>query len=74
MPDDFLEDAAAGWETRVQALGAPATLPAAHATLDEAELSMIQRALKSHDGNVAATARALGVSRNTIYRKLAGTS
>ena len=74
LPDDFLEDAAGGWETGVQAVGTPDSAPGAtYTTLDEAELSVIQAALKAHDGNVAATARTLGISRNTIYRKLAGT-
>lgn len=31
----------------------------------------IQRVLKEHDGNVAATARALGMHRRTLQRKLA---
>ena len=40
------------------------------ATLEDVELSVINKSLHSHGGNVSATARALGVSRNTIYRKL----
>ena len=35
--------------------------------LDE---SLIQRALAEHGGNVSAAARALGIARNTLYRKL----
>jgi len=31
---------------------------------------LIQRALETYDGNVSAVARVLGVSRNTIYRKM----
>jgi transcriptional regulator of acetoin/glycerol metabolism len=68
LPDDFLDDVA------------PASLPARRsiktlpqdelATLEDVELSMIQKSLAAHDGNVSATARALGVSRNTIYRKI----
>ncbi len=42
----------------------------ANATLDDVELLAIRRSLQEHAGNVSATARALGVSRNTIYRKL----
>jgi transcriptional regulator of acetoin/glycerol metabolism len=38
--------------------------------LDEVTLSTIQRSLAAHGGNVSAAAKALGVSRNTIYRKL----
>ena len=37
--------------------------------LQDLEIHAIQTALKNHGGNVSAAARALGVSRNTIYRK-----
>jgi sigma-54 dependent transcriptional regulator, acetoin dehydrogenase operon transcriptional activator AcoR len=39
-------------------------------SLDAAERALIQRALDTYDGNVSAVARVLGVSRNTIYRKM----
>ena len=39
-------------------------------TLKAAELALINRALKIHDGNRKATARALGISQRTLYRKL----
>lgn len=39
-------------------------------TMNEIEHSVIEKALAAHDGNVSAAARALGVSRNTIYRKM----
>jgi transcriptional regulator of acetoin/glycerol metabolism len=66
LPDDFLDDLA----------GAPALPPhtapkAAAMRLDHVELDAIRQAVAAHDGNVAAAARALGISRNTIYRKLA---
>ncbi|WP_085314331.1 sigma-54-dependent Fis family transcriptional regulator [Derxia lacustris] len=38
-------------------------------SLDQIELELIRRALETHRGNVSAAARALGISRNTIYRK-----
>jgi transcriptional regulator of acetoin/glycerol metabolism len=66
MPDDFLDDVAE----------APASAPATQqviasgANLEEMELAAIVRSLEANGGNVSATARALGVSRNTIYRKL----
>jgi transcriptional regulator of acetoin/glycerol metabolism len=66
MPDDFLDDVAE----------APASAPvaqqmiAAGANLEEMELAAILKSLEANGGNVSATARALGVSRNTIYRKL----
>jgi DNA-binding NtrC family response regulator len=39
-------------------------------TLDEAERLLIQRALKRFDGNVSDAARALGLSRSALYRRL----
>jgi sigma-54 dependent transcriptional regulator, acetoin dehydrogenase operon transcriptional activator AcoR len=45
---------------------------AAGATLEDLELSLIQKTLQAHGGNVSAAARALGISRNTIYRKTQG--
>ncbi|WP_443094135.1 sigma-54-dependent Fis family transcriptional regulator [Pseudoduganella umbonata] len=66
MPDDFLDDidAMAGPPTSAQ------TFVAGSARLEDMELSAIMQSLEANDGNVSATARALGVSRNTIYRKL----
>jgi len=70
LPEDFLED-----------VGAQAAPPADYnapiitaplGTLEEQETEAIRSTLKLHGGNVSATARALGVSRNTIYRRLAG--
>ncbi|WP_211451118.1 sigma-54-dependent Fis family transcriptional regulator [Collimonas antrihumi] len=68
LPDDFLEDIdlcrtrkpeeSANWRV------------SNGANLEEMEISVIQQALESNGGNVSATAKALGVSRNTIYRKL----
>ncbi|WP_075257878.1 sigma-54-dependent Fis family transcriptional regulator [Herbaspirillum camelliae] len=70
LPDDFLEEAA----PLLAAGGMPA--PAAYEEMDEKPLSMhdnewaaIERALRTHDGNVSAAAKALGVSRNTLYRR-----
>ncbi|MNH12741.1 Limonene hydroxylase [compost metagenome] len=36
----------------------------------EQELELIRRSLDAHQGNVSATADALGISRATLYRKL----
>ncbi len=43
---------------------------AAPTTFRDAERELVARALKESGGNIQATARALGVSRNTLYRKL----
>lgn len=40
--------------------------------LDDIERAAIEQALKACDGNVSAAAKQLGISRNTIYRKLRG--
>ena len=67
MPDDFFDDIDNG--------PAPARpdsdrMLACGANLEEVEHTAILQSLQAHGGNVSATARALGVSRNTIYRKL----
>jgi transcriptional regulator of acetoin/glycerol metabolism len=70
LPEDFLED------VETQAAPARAAEPAQAAprvgTLEEQEAEAIRAALRQHAGNVSAAARALGVSRNTIYRRLGG--
>lgn len=50
----------------------PAPMPAPDAlpSLNRVEWEHIQRALDEHDGNIAATARALGMHRRTLQRKL----
>ncbi len=40
--------------------------------VEAAEKRAIQRALKVHDGNLSRTARALGIDRNTLKRKILG--
>jgi transcriptional regulator of acetoin/glycerol metabolism len=42
----------------------------AHHTLEQVEIEMIRAALDAVGGNISAASRQLGVSRNTIYRKL----
>ena len=60
-----LEEILAAFES-VEPLVPPATLP----SLERVEWEHIQRALDEHDGNIAATARALGMHRRTLQRKL----
>jgi sigma-54 dependent transcriptional regulator, acetoin dehydrogenase operon transcriptional activator AcoR len=68
LPDDFLDDVKS---MKPESAPVPnADVVSANATLEDVELSMIQKALQAHGGNVSAAARALGISRNTIYRKL----
>jgi DNA-binding NtrC family response regulator len=40
-------------------------------TLEQAERYLIERALAQHGGNVSDAARALGLSRSALYRRLA---
>jgi sigma-54 dependent transcriptional regulator, acetoin dehydrogenase operon transcriptional activator AcoR len=50
---------------------APAAAAAAqHRTLEEAEIEMIRNALAVAKGNISEASKQLGISRNTIYRKL----
>jgi sigma-54 dependent transcriptional regulator, acetoin dehydrogenase operon transcriptional activator AcoR len=63
MPDDFLEDAG-------DSVNAPPSAASPRTRLADVEISAIRKSLEAHGGNVSATAKALGVSRNTIYRKL----
>lgn len=46
------------------------TSAAAFGRLEEIERDMIQRTLEAENGNISAAARRLGISRNTLYRKL----
>ena len=39
-------------------------------TLEQAEIEMMQNALAAAGGNISEAAKRLGISRNTIYRKL----
>ena len=68
LSDDLLEE--------VQAVGPPANLhqaePVLARTLRTSESELIRRTLQSLGGNVTAASRQLGISRNTIYRKLHG--
>jgi len=68
LPDDFLEDIVPSDESRVVA-SADQFIPIAQ-SLEDISLSAIRLALEANHGNISATARALGVSRNTIYRKI----
>ncbi|MFC5547781.1 sigma-54-dependent Fis family transcriptional regulator [Massilia aerilata] len=67
MPDDFLDDIE---EAGAEAAPSAQQMVASGASLEDMELTVILKSLEANGGNVSATARALGVSRNTIYRKL----
>jgi transcriptional regulator of acetoin/glycerol metabolism len=63
LSDDFLED------DRDTIAPAASTLAS---TLDEAEIALIRKSVDAAGGNLSEAARRLGISRNTIYRKLRG--
>ena len=64
LPHDLLEDAAA------HAATTHAHTPAQ--TLGDVELVTIQRAVQAAAGNISLASKRLGISRNTIYRRLNG--
>ncbi len=66
LPEDFLDDLAAP-EPQGQP---PAAAAPGGVRLRELRASAVAAVLERHAGNVSAAARALGVSRNTIYRAL----
>lgn len=78
LPDDFLEDTAEpfnaapppGMCTGATDLGST-LIPCASDghSLQDVALSAMAQMLRLHKGNVSAAAKALGVSRNTVYRK-----
>jgi len=70
MPDDFLDDIGETTAAAPALVSDTTRMIANGANLEEMEQSVILRTLEAHGGNVSATARALGVSRNTIYRKV----
>ncbi|MGE8366128.1 sigma-54-dependent Fis family transcriptional regulator [Cupriavidus sp.] len=83
LPDDFLEDRLARQATHpahgatLEADAAPAgergpeVAPRPQPTrLADVEVLAIVAAVKAHHGNISAAAKALGISRNTVYRKL----
>lgn len=61
-----------GQASRWQAHTGPASAAGAggDVPLKDVEASLIRRAIDTHRGNVAAAAKALGISRATVYRKL----
>ena len=54
-----------------EARAEPVAIPSQPTSLDRLEWEHLQRVLRDHDGNISATARALGMHRRTLQRKLA---
>ena len=71
LPDDLTDELSTESSNKAQRAGAQApsaTQPAGN--LAEMSRSAIQRALEDARGNLSAAARQLGISRQTLYRKL----
>jgi transcriptional regulator of acetoin/glycerol metabolism len=83
LPDDFLEDWQArhgdhpATDTAAAGASAAAATPVTQSAggtqpkrLADVESMTIMAAVKAHNGNISAAAKALGISRNTIYRRI----
>lgn len=72
MGDDGVIDAAALAPLLVQAVAAraPASVAPLGVSLDDAERVMIEAALRRHHHNVSQAASALGLTRQTLYRRM----
>ena len=83
LPDDFLDEVRqldgalaadppppAPVSAAPVAGSGPAAAPADPLSLDELEVQAIRQAVEAAGGNISVAARRLGISRNTIYRKL----
>lgn len=85
LPDDFFEDLEASGANTVSECHAQVPLPsrppisspdiakepdANGGKLQDVALQAMREAVRRHGGNISAAARELGVSRNTLYRKL----
>lgn len=69
LPDDFIDDVEMA--PSIVAIDNGDRFVPEGRNLEEMEISVVKQSLETHSGNVSAAARALGVSRNTIYRKMA---
>jgi sigma-54 dependent transcriptional regulator, acetoin dehydrogenase operon transcriptional activator AcoR len=82
LPDDFLHDCGAahdaapesaarqGGARKGESRDAVAPPHATPSRMQDWQASLIDSTLARHDGNVSATARELGLARNTVYRHL----
>jgi len=63
LPDDLADDLR-------EAVPAAEPAPSATGSLREQEAHSVERALAEAKGNLSEAARRLGISRNTLYRRL----
>ncbi len=69
LADDFLEEATARAESATGASDVALQMQ----TLKSRGIEAVTEAVAAAGGNISAAAKALGISRNTVYRKLRGT-
>ncbi len=70
LSDDFLEDALDKPAVGMNGGGKLALEESSIGSLDALEKCAIRKMVELHNGNISAAARHLGISRNTLYRKL----
>jgi transcriptional regulator of acetoin/glycerol metabolism len=72
LPEDFLDDLplAPASQAAAEQEGAPEGAVPVDGKLSELRATVVTSTLQRHSGNISAAARALGVSRNTVYRML----
>lgn len=73
LPDDFIDDVVALKFESIEkhpSANIPQHSIVNDANLDEMKISTIQKVLEANGGNISATAKILGVSRNTVYRNI----
>ena len=70
LPDDFFEDLRRNPDAPSAATGSQSAGMVQAVRLQDVATSTIAAAVARHGGNVSAAARDLGISRNTIYRKM----
>jgi len=68
LPEDFLDQYT--WSVSQADVEADGPLLAAPLSLDKMEMMAIKKAVNECGDNISAAARRLGISRNTLYRKL----
>jgi transcriptional regulator of acetoin/glycerol metabolism len=71
LSEDFMEQGGCGIHGR-NMCGEPPSVLCGDSLLSDAEARHISSTLDRNGGNIAATARILGVGRSTLYRKLRG--
>jgi sigma-54 dependent transcriptional regulator, acetoin dehydrogenase operon transcriptional activator AcoR len=71
LPDDFLDEITPSTAqlTSINTQKQSSSVKS-NESLEDMETLAIQRAIESHGGNISAAARQLGISRNTLYRKM----